>query len=203
LSTHHCWHQAALQLSFLLLLIVNFAYPTPDLPARRLLKAKDPNFSLHRKQNSNKNTHTTKPSNMEINPQTLSDQTEKVCIIGSGNWGSAIATMVGRNCARLPNCETDVNMWVYEEQVETEDGSMQNLTHVINTQHENIKYLPGIRLPDNIKAVPDLHEACEGATLLIFVLPHQFLPRLLPTIREAAHPSCRGVSLIKGLGTSS
>jgi glycerol-3-phosphate dehydrogenase (NAD+) len=38
-----------------------------------------------------------------------------------------------------------------------------------------------------------------GATLLIFVLPHQFLPRLLPTIRESAHSNCRGVSLIKGL----
>lgn len=50
-----------------------------------------------------------------------------------------------------------------------------------------------------MKAVPDLKKACEGATLLIFVLPHQFLPRLLPTIHEAAHPSCRGVSLIKGL----
>lgn len=138
---------------------------------------------------------------MDSNPQTSADQHEKVCIVGSGNWGSAIATMVGRNCERLPHCETDVNMWVYEEEVETEDGSIQKLTDVINTQHENIKYLPGIRLPDNIKAVPDLAEACEGATLLIFVLPHQFLPKLLPTIREAAHPSCRGVSLIKGLGT--
>jgi len=138
---------------------------------------------------------------MDSNPQTSSDQTEKVCIIGSGNWGSAISTMVGRNCERLPHCETDVNMWVYEEEVKTEDGSMQKLTEVINTQHENVKYLPGIQLPKNIKAVPDLFEACEGATLLIFVLPHQFLPKLLPTIREAAHPSCRGVSLIKGLGT--
>lgn len=135
------------------------------------------------------------------NPQTSSDQHEKVCIIGSGNWGSAISTLVGRNCARLQKCETDVNMWVYEEEVETEDGSIQKLTDVINTQHENVKYLPGIKLPENIKAVPDLAEACDGATLLIFVLPHQFLPKLLPTIREAAHPSCRGVSLIKGLGT--
>lgn len=90
-------------------------------------------------------------------------------------------------------------MWVFEETVNV-DGSMEKLTEVINTQHENIKYLPGIRLPTNVKAVPDLSEACDGATLLIFVLPHQFLPKLLPIIREAAHPSCRGVSLIKGLG---
>ena len=96
--------------------------------------------------------------------------------------------------------EEQVNMWVYEETVTLEDGSEQKLTEVINTRHENVKYLPGIPLPSNVKAVPDLAEACKDATLLIFVLPHQFLPRLMPVIRENANPSCRGVSLIKGLG---
>jgi len=135
------------------------------------------------------------------NPQNSDDQLDKVCIIGSGNWGSAIATIVGRNCERLPFYETQVNMWVYEEMVKVNPNEEpRKLTEVINQQHENVKYLPGIRLPDNVKAVADLAEACKDATLLIFVLPHQFLPRLLPTIREASHPSCRGVSLIKGIG---
>jgi glycerol-3-phosphate dehydrogenase (NAD+) len=140
---------------------------------------------------------------MEFNPQTSSEELERVCIIGSGNWGSAIATLVGRNCERLPFFESTVKMWVYEEEVELEDGSREKLTKVINTRHENVKYLPGIRLPANVVAEPDLAEACRDATLLIFVLPHQFLPKLLPTIRESAHPTCRGVSLIKGLGTFS
>ena len=137
---------------------------------------------------------------MDSNPQNSADQIEKVCIVGSGNWGSAIATLVGRNCRRLSNCDDEVKMWVYEEMVEDEDGVEKKLTDIINNRHENIKYLPGINLPSNVVAVPDLKEAATNATLLIFVLPHQFLPKLLPTIREAAHPSCRGVSLIKGLG---
>ena len=134
------------------------------------------------------------------NAETVPHSLDKVCIIGSGNWGSAIATKVGQNCARLPYFEDRVNMWVFEEMVDI-DGERKKLTHVINSQHENVKYLPGTTLPDNIVAVADLEEACKDATLLIFVLPHQFLPKLLPTIRRAAHPSCRGVSLIKGLGT--
>ncbi len=134
------------------------------------------------------------------NPQNSSDQLDRVVIIGSGNWGSAIAKVIGTNCERLPYFETQVNMWVYEEMVEVA-GNKKKLTEVINTVHENVKYLPGIKLPQNVVAVADLAEACRDATLLIFVLPHQFLPRLLPTIREAAHPSCRGVSLIKGIGT--
>ncbi|GAX25096.1 glycerol-3-phosphate dehydrogenase (NAD+) [Fistulifera solaris] len=141
----------------------------------------------------------TTPHMMDSNPQTSSEQLEKVCIIGSGNWGSAIANIVGRNCQRLPYYEDDVNMWVFEEIIEDQLGNKVKLTDYINTHHENIKYLPGIRLPSNVVAVSSLEEACQGATLLIFVLPHQFLPRLLPTIRQAAHPNCRGVSLIKGL----
>lgn len=129
----------------------------------------------------------------------LDDELERVCIIGSGNWGSAIAKLVGANCARLRFCESRVKMWVFEEEIKEADGVTRKLTDIINERHENVKYLPGIQLPENIVAVPDLKEACQGATLLIFVLPHQFLPRLLPTIKESAHPSSRGVSLIKGL----
>lgn len=121
-------------------------------------------------------------------------------ITGSGNWGSAIAKIVGHNCKHLDHCIDRVNMWVYEETVETSNGRKEKLTEIINREHENVKYLPGIKLPSNVIAEPDLAKACKGATLLIFVLPHQFLPKLLPTIRENIHPSCRGVSLIKGLG---
>jgi glycerol-3-phosphate dehydrogenase (NAD+) len=124
----------------------------------------------------------------------------KVCIIGSGNWGSAIATIIGTNCARLPFCQTQVNMWVFEEDIVLEDGTHDKLSHVMNRRHENVKYLPGIPLPKNVVAIPDLPTACQDATLLIFVLPHQFLPKLLPIIRQHIHPTCRGVSLIKGLG---
>ena len=141
-------------------------------------------------------------TNTMVNSQHSDSRLDRVCIIGSGNWGSAISTIVGRNCKGLPFYETQVNMWVFEEMVKVhpQDSHPRKLTEIINETHENVKYLPGIKLPSNIKAVADLAEACKGATLLIFVLPHQFLPRLLPIIRESSHPSCRGVSLIKGIG---
>ena len=120
---------------------------------------------------------------------------ERVCIVGSGNWGSAIARIVGANCARLADYETTVNMWVFEEQV---DG--KPLTEIINETHVNVKYLPDAKLPENIVAVPDLAVAAKGATMLIFVLPHQFLGRLGPQILGAGiDPNCRALSLIKGI----
>lgn len=119
---------------------------------------------------------------------------KKVCIIGSGNFGSAISRLVGHNTARLGEKFVEqVNMWVYEEDV---DGN--NLTTIINTTHENVKYLPGRLLPQNIVAVPDLISAAKDADLLIFVLPHQFLTRVCQNLRGNIKPGARAISLIKG-----
>jgi hypothetical protein len=126
---------------------------------------------------------------------------DRVCIVGSGNWGSAISIIIGQNCAALPHWfENKVKIWVFEEEVE-HHGELYKLSALINAQHENTKYLPGIRLPENVVAEPNLEEACRDATVLVFVLPHQFLPKLLPRIRKVVDRNCRCVSLIKGLGT--
>jgi glycerol-3-phosphate dehydrogenase (NAD+) len=121
----------------------------------------------------------------------------KVCILGSGNWGSAIATIVGRNAALLDSFATEVQMWVYEEEVEV-DGEKKKLTEVINTRHENVKYLPGIPLPPNVIAQPDLAEAAKGAHVLVWVLPHQFVPRTAATVKDVVAPNAVSVSLVKG-----
>ena len=86
----------------------------------------------------------------------------RVCIVGSGNWGSAISRLVGANAAANPNMfDPTVNMWVFEEMV---DG--KKLTEIINTTHENVKYLPGRKLPENVVAVPDIVQAASGADVL-------------------------------------
>merc|ERR1712233_262067 len=54
---------------------------------------------------------------------------KKVCIVGSGNWGSAIARLVGFNAARLPDrFQREVAMWVFGE-----EGNGRKLTEIINT----------------------------------------------------------------------
>lgn len=44
-----------------------------------------------------------------------------------------------------PGFNTGVKMWVFEEKV---DG--RNLTEIINQEHENVKYLKGFKIPDNV-----------------------------------------------------
>ncbi|KIW17439.1 hypothetical protein PV08_04633 [Exophiala spinifera] len=136
----------------------------------------------------------------------------KVTVIGSGNWGSTIGKMVAENTAEHPELfERDVQMWVYEEQVEVDKKSKfyneshelckgpQNLTTIINTFHENVKYLPDIALPHNLVANPSLTDAVKNSSILIFNLPHQFILNLCKQLRGHILPFARGISCIKGV----
>lgn len=123
----------------------------------------------------------------------LSWEPKRVCIVGSGNWGSAICRIVGANAKLRDEFAEEVRMWVFEEEVEG-----RKLTEIINTDHENVKYLPGYKLPENVIAVPDLLEAAQDADILIFVIPHQFLPRLCTQLKGNIKSTAVAISLIKG-----
>lgn len=62
--------------------------------------------------------------------------------------GSAIAKIIGHNVKASNRFDPIVKMWVYEEMI---DG--RKLTEIINTEHENVKYLPGHKLPKNVVCV--------------------------------------------------
>ncbi|XP_020300218.1 glycerol-3-phosphate dehydrogenase [NAD(+)], cytoplasmic-like [Pseudomyrmex gracilis] len=116
-----------------------------------------------------------------------------VCIIGSGNWGSAIAKIVGKNAKTQSSFDDRVTMYVYEEII-----NGRKLTEIINETHENVKYLPGHKLPENVIAVPDVVDAAKDADILIFVVPHQFIRRICSTLQGKIKPTAVGLSLIKG-----
>lgn len=73
----------------------------------------------------------------------------------------------------MPKITDKVKMWVYPEKVEGE-----SLIDIINTRHENVKYLPGVKLFTNLEANPDVVECTKDADYLVFVVPHQFLDGL-------------------------
>ncbi|KAI2793334.1 Glycerol-3-phosphate dehydrogenase [Penicillium oxalicum] len=116
---------------------------------------------------------------------------------------SNIVTLVGelqlpRSSLKMPrriptSLEEKVEMWVFEEKVEIGKDSPhydanfsgpQNLTDVINRTHENVKYLPGVRLPTNLHANPSIEDAVKDGTILI---------------KGKILPYARGISCIKGV----
>ncbi|XP_054828949.1 glycerol-3-phosphate dehydrogenase [NAD(+)], cytoplasmic-like [Eublepharis macularius] len=121
----------------------------------------------------------------------------KVCIVGSGNWGSAIAKIIGKNIQKSNRFDPVIKMWVFEELI-----NGRKLTEIINQEHENVKYLPGHKLPPNVVAVPDPVEAASGADILIFVIPHQFIPKICDQLVGKVKSGTIGISLIKGVDES-
>lgn len=103
-------------------------------------------------------------------------------------------------------------MWVYEEDIVIGKESphydpsigdkKQKLSQVINKFHENVKYLPGIRLPDNLVANPSLVDAAKDSTILVFNLPHQFIHKACSELRGKIVPFARGISCIKGVNVT-
>ena len=53
-------------------------------------------------------------------------------------------------------------MWVFEEMIHD-----RKLTEIINTDHENVKYLPGFKLPENVVAGTRVSVESRGPDLCV------------------------------------
>mmetsp|Transcript_41494 Transcript_41494/g.83167 ORF Transcript_41494/g.83167 Transcript_41494/m.83167 type:complete len:366 (-) Transcript_41494:362-1459(-) len=119
---------------------------------------------------------------------------EKIAMVGSGNFGSALVRILGRNATRHDIFDNEVKMYVHEEMI---DGVP--LTKIINETNENVKYLKGAKFTPNVVADPSIESAVAGATMVCFCLPHQFLKPMMPKIKAAAAPGVKCLSAIKGI----
>lgn len=125
--------------------------------------------------------------------------------------GTTMAKLVAENVKENPSLfEETVQMWVYEEEVTlpkeskhyTGSDKPEKLSQLINKVHENVKYLPGITLPPNVVANPDLPASCKDSTMLIFVLPHQFIARSCEQLAGKILPYARAICCTKGVDVS-
>ncbi|KAJ7593281.1 NAD-dependent glycerol-3-phosphate dehydrogenase N-terminus-domain-containing protein [Mycena floridula] len=122
---------------------------------------------------------------------------EKIAVIGSGSWGTALARVATINAAQRDGFDPEVRMWVREREI----PGRGKLTDIINETHQNERYLPNVELPSNLVAVSDLAQVVQGATLLLFVVPHQFLPDVFQVLKKPGTISkgARAISAIKGV----
>jgi glycerol-3-phosphate dehydrogenase (NAD(P)+) len=82
----------------------------------------------------------------------------QVAVLGAGSWGTALASLMARNGHQT-------TLW----------GRNAAQIDSINTRHENARYLPGIALPESLKASTDLAATVRDADFILVVTPsHAF-----------------------------
>jgi len=96
----------------------------------------------------------------------------QTAVIGAGAWGTAVAKVIAEK-------GKDVDIWSFEE--DTCDD--------INKRHLNSRYLPGVDLPENLRASTNLVETASGREFLILAVPSLFLLNTAKQILDA--PSIR------------
>ncbi|MFJ7661416.1 NAD(P)H-dependent glycerol-3-phosphate dehydrogenase [Lysinibacillus sp. NPDC097162] len=79
---------------------------------------------------------------------------ERVCVLGAGSWGSALAMVLAEN-------GHDTLVWTHRADQAEE----------INTQHTNKKYLPETVLPENLHATNDIAEAVAHSNTIVVAVP--------------------------------
>jgi glycerol-3-phosphate dehydrogenase (NAD(P)+) len=109
-------------------------------------------------------------------------KTKRALVIGDGSWGTALAIILANN-------NVPTTLWsAFPEQ------SADLLRH-----RENRPFLPGIELPDSLEFSADPQAACEGADLIVSVVPTQFLRGVAQRFEEFLRDSVPIVSATKGL----
>jgi glycerol-3-phosphate dehydrogenase (NAD(P)+) len=83
---------------------------------------------------------------------------EKLCVIGDGGMGTICAIMLAEN-------GHDVVLW----------SAFADQARLVAANRENKRFLPGAKLPDEVRVTADDAEAFAGVSLAISAVPAQFI----------------------------
>lgn len=106
----------------------------------------------------------------------------RVTILGDGGWGTALALVNERR-------KNGTLLW----------SAFPEYAKVLETKRENVKFLPGVPLPQEIKIDSDLKEAVAFGEILILAIPTQFLRNILHKLKDLPLAGKTLVSVAKGI----
>lgn len=114
-----------------------------------------------------------------------SSESGRIAVLGAGSWGTAFAKV-------LRDGGNDVALWARRPEVAT----------AIAETRENPDYLPGVRLPEGLRATDDAVAAMDGADAVVLAVPSQSLRENLAGWQPLLPAGATLVSLSKGVEVS-
>jgi glycerol-3-phosphate dehydrogenase (NAD(P)+) len=106
----------------------------------------------------------------------------RVAVIGSGTFGTACASALAANCDEV---------WLW--------GRDPALIAAISTRHENPTYLPGLKLPPNVRSTTALEEALERTQLVVSATPSHTTREVMTQAAPYVPPHVPVVTVTKGI----
>lgn len=109
----------------------------------------------------------------------------KISVIGAGAWGTALGMVAAGK-------GLDVCLWARELEV----------VNSVNDERENTIFLPGFKVPDSLRATNSFEESLSGADIVIYVVPSQFLRKVVrqttPHLKEGTIIACASKGVENG-----
>jgi glycerol-3-phosphate dehydrogenase (NAD(P)+) len=106
----------------------------------------------------------------------------RVAVVGAGSWGTALSAILAKK-------GHDVCLWAFEPEVAEQ----------ITLGSQNVSYLPGIDLPENLRSTADLAAAVEGAEIVVSVSPAQVVGLVMAEAAPHIDDEALIVSASKGI----
>ncbi|GIX41975.1 MAG: glycerol-3-phosphate dehydrogenase [NAD(P)+] [Leptospiraceae bacterium] len=106
----------------------------------------------------------------------------KVSVLGAGSFGTALANVLG---------DKGYNVYLYARRKELVDS--------INQNQENIEYLKGYKLSENIKATNHLEECLQNTKMIVLAIPTQNLSKFINEYRYLFPENIPIVCVAKGI----
>ena len=91
----------------------------------------------------------------------------KILVLGDGGWGTTLAILLNSN-------GYEVTLW----------GAFSDYAGFLDKKRVNKRFLPGVRIPKNIKITADLKEAVYDKDIYVIAVPSQFLRSSLRRFRS-------------------
>lgn len=105
-----------------------------------------------------------------------------ISVIGAGSWGTALSVALSKK-------GHDVKLWMRNEE--------QFLQ--MNKARENIKYLPGVILPNNIELFQDICEAVKDSDIILLAVSSQAVRKVITNFKDVVNEKQIIVNVAKGL----
>ncbi len=106
----------------------------------------------------------------------------KITVLGAGGWGTTLAVLLFNN-------RHHVTLWEYKK----------DYVEILTKARENRLFLPGIKIPEEIRITHDLEEATVDKDIVVLAVPSQFLRSV---IKDVKYPNIKDsilVSVAKGI----